>query len=92
MRPSVLISMLLVCGSAGCSSTVTWPNWRHPGWIGEQRVRAERFDPYPTIDFDQSMYGTRPRDYMDPASEVQQVQNQRSYARRFGQLAPQSRY
>jgi hypothetical protein len=88
MRQICLMAILIACSACGCSSTVTWPNWCHPGWIGEQRGRAERFDPYPAIDFDQSMYGTRPRDFMDPTSEVQQAQNQRSYVRRFGQLAP----
>ena len=92
MRRICLMLGLAACSLGGCSSAVTWPNWCHPGWIGEQRGRAERFDPYPTIDLSQSMYGTRPRDFMVPPSEVQQSQNQRSYVRRFGQLAPQSRY
>lgn len=89
-RPLMAV-LLFVCAS-GCSSTITWPNWCHPGWIDEQRNRAQRFDPYPEVDFGQSMYGTRPRDFQQPASEPQQVQNQRSFVRRFGQLAPQSRY
>jgi hypothetical protein len=88
----ILIIILFLGTCAGCSSTITWPNWCHPGWIDEQRNRAQRFDPYPEVDFNQGMYGTRPRDFQVPASEPHQVQNQRSFARRFGQLAPRSRY
>lgn len=92
MRRSPFVIVLLLACSSGCSSSVTWPDWCHPGWIDEQRNRAQRFDPYPEVNFDQSMYGTRPRDFQQPASEPQQIQNQRSFVRRFGQLAPRSRY
>lgn len=92
MRRRFFLAAILVTCAVGCNRSVTWPELCRPGWIDEQRNRAQRFDPYPEVDFDQSMYGTRPRDFQDPASEPQKVQNQRSYVRRFGQLAPRSRY
>ena len=91
MRRCLFATILFAC-AVGCNRSVTWPSLDHPGWIDEQRNRAQRFDPYPEVNFDQSMYGTRPRDFQEPAPQPQKVQNQRSFVRRFGQLAPKSRY
>ncbi len=92
MRHRCLHAVVLMAFALGCSSGITWPSLGHPGWIDEQRNRAQRFDPYPEVNFDSSMYGTRPRDFQEPASVPQKLQNQRSFVRRFGQLAPRSRY
>jgi hypothetical protein len=92
MRKQFLLIAVLLASASGCSSTITWPDWCHPGYADEQRNRAQRFDPYPEVDFNQGMYGTRPRDFQVPAPEPQQVQTQRAFVRRFGRLAPTSRY
>ncbi len=39
----------------------------------EQNV-AERFDPYPSVGFGPDVVGGRPREYMNPRSQVLQVQ------------------
>jgi hypothetical protein len=92
MRFNLCVSAVLIATATGCSSAITWPNWCHPGYADVQRKRAERYDPYPEVDFGQWMYGTRPRDFQVPPSEPQQVQTQDSFFQRFGRLAPTSKY
>jgi hypothetical protein len=86
MNYRVLLIVAILAATSGCSSTIAWPTWCRPGWIDQQRNRAERFDPYPTVDFNQGMYGTRPLDFQVPRSEAQQIQNGRTFYRRYGQL------
>lgn len=84
----VVVSASLI-GSPGCAAWNTkefaWPNWCSPGWIDQQRNRAEQKDPYPTVDFGQWMYGTRPLDYQVPKSEARQIQNGDNFSQRYGQ-------
>ncbi len=59
---------LVCCGIAlaGCSSTVTRPNWLNPGPLNYQRSEAVQYDPYPDNTMGPTMAGVRPRDYEDP--------------------------
>jgi hypothetical protein len=90
LLPILILLTLLI--ASGCNSSIARPSLCHPGWADEQRNRAQRFDPYPEVDWGQWMYGTRPIDFMHPAPEPQQTQNKQSFLRRYGQYAPNSRY
>lgn len=92
MRKIMKVCMLAFLSAASGCAGIDGPDWCHPGWIDQQRNRAQRFDPYPLPDLGPEVVGGRPREFQVPAPETQRVQNQRSYTRRFGQLAPRARY
>lgn len=81
--PGIALMVLAAC----CGCRLFDPSVvRHPGWIDQQRARAERFDPYPEPIRDSGgpdMDGTRPRDYLTPPGEVKKVQNASSEYHRY---------
>lgn len=56
--------------ASGCSSTIRWPNWFHPGPTAYQRTNAVYTDPYPLDDVGPAVVGGRPREYQRPVPEV----------------------
>lgn len=65
-----LFALAVVLLAAGCSSTIRWPNWFHPGPTAYQRTNAVYTDPYPLDDVGPPVVGGRPRDYQRPVPEV----------------------
>jgi len=64
-----LLAAVVAVGAAGCTSVST-PNWLHPGPAPHQQSRAERFDPYPQNESGPEIVGARPREYQKPPPEV----------------------
>lgn len=65
MRTAILglVSMGIVVSFAGCSPTVSRPDWFNPGPMIEQKQRAVQYDPYPDQDAGPEVVGGRPLDY-----------------------------
>jgi hypothetical protein len=59
---------LLLVG--GCSSTIQWPDFSHPGPIGYQRYAALSHDPYPLPDLGPPVVGGRPLSYQRPVPKA----------------------
>ena len=57
--------------SAGCSNSIAYPDFLHPGSLAYQRYRAEIFDPYPTTNYGTPVEGARPNTFKTSAPEVQ---------------------
>ena len=61
-----------VLASAGCTN-VAKPSLVYPGTANYQRLRADRFDPYPENDLGPEIVGSRPRDFEKPKDEVRRA-------------------
>ena len=70
MRRLLLVLLGTAVASCGCGPQFAWPNMSHPGTTQIQRLRAERFDPFPEAVSRSEMTGVRPRDYDRPAEKV----------------------
>ena len=66
---SLLLTAVVAVGLAGCSS-MSRPNWFHPGPAAHQQGKAERFDPYPENELGPEIIGARPREYQKPPPET----------------------
>ena len=72
-RSLLLAVAVLATGTTGCSS-VSRPNWFHPGPALVQQSRAEQFDPYPENEPGPRIVGSRPREYQKPVPEALRAQ------------------
>lgn len=70
-RATILATLLVVV--CGCSNTIRWPNFLHPGPVGYQRHAALFHDPYPVDDMGPEIVGGRPREYQRPIPEVERA-------------------
>ncbi len=64
----ILAALLMGVGLSGCSS-ISAPNWCHPGTAAQQRARAERFNPYPETEIGPNITGARPREFEQQIAE-----------------------
>lgn len=64
----LLAAMIVGFGLAGCSDIST-PDWSHPGTAVQQRVWAERFNPYPETRIGPEIEGARPREFQQQVTE-----------------------
>ena len=62
----------LLLFTSGCAQNPQFgrPQWFAPGYAGEQQVRAQFFDPYPTTESGPLDPGARPRGFQEPPPEV----------------------
>ena len=71
MKKILLALTLTALACGGCANPyMAWPNWGNPGTAKVQRLRAERFDPYPETNSHSEMTGVRPRDYDKPSGDA----------------------
>ena len=72
MHKTLRITMpaILLAGVAGCQG-VGGLNWSSPGTVEEQRMQAQRFDPYPIDEAGPPVEGARPRGFQTPPAEVE---------------------
>lgn len=59
---------LLATILAGCSNG-PFAAWHNDGWMKQQQVSAERFDPYTDNDVGPEVVGGRPREFAEPVAE-----------------------
>ncbi|MHB1033461.1 MAG: hypothetical protein ACYC35_01945 [Pirellulales bacterium] len=71
MRKALLLILGTCLASAivGCSS-ISPPNWFHPGPASYQQAQAQRFDPYPENETGPPVVGSRPLEYQQPRAEA----------------------
>jgi hypothetical protein len=65
----IALPAALLAGVAGCQG-MDGPNLSSPGTVAEQRLRAQRFDPYPEDEAGPPIEGARPREFQTPPAEV----------------------
>ena len=66
----IIFPAILLAGVAGCQG-VAGPSLGSPGTAEEQRMRAQRFDPYPENEAGPPIEGARPREFQTPPAEVE---------------------
>ncbi len=65
----VLFLLAVLSVAAGCQG-LAGPNWSSPGTAAEQRLRAQRFDPFPENEASPPIDGARPHGFQTPPAEV----------------------
>ncbi len=83
--------MIALASCSGCAD-IAAPRVFHPGSEEYQQARAQRFDPYPMTDVAPEVAGGRPLQYIKPAPENERVQNEITFAERYGQSPPPGLY
>jgi hypothetical protein len=72
-----LLATLLIMPMVGCTSEihrhVRFPDFMSPGWAQQQRADAIEHDPYILNDIGPEVVGGRPREYLQPVSEVERA-------------------
>ena len=65
----ILFVLAALACATGCQG-LAGPNWSSPGTAAEQRLRAQRFDPFPENEAGPPIDGARPRGFQTPPAEV----------------------
>lgn len=82
--------VLILVAATGCQNRF---NLSPPGTIGEQRARAQLYDPYPDNDLGPPIVGGRPLGFDRPSAQPRRLQQDNPFAKKksgsaFGSPAP----
>lgn len=82
---SFVLPLLIL--TTGCRDRI---QWGAPGTIGQQRARAQVYDPYPDNDLGPAIVSGRPPGFERPSSPVRRLQQDNPHASRRPAPAPAS--
>lgn len=67
-KPATLLTVILCIAFAGCG--LRTPNFRSPGYLYQQQVRATFHDPYPALQVAPEIVGGRPPSFELPRDQA----------------------